>query len=226
VNDLVGAKPKGPVVPMEIYEDPPEILAYDPDLDSGTLPPPRGLDPEPPEDDEDDIRDEDITVEEVRPLDPFRNSFALQLASMRNNGPEGDSRSFWAAGLRYGLRLSKRIFANRPKLQDSLTLEGGLFMYKAMEITEGESDSYTIVPIVGTVRYTLLFGETFGMFAYGGAVLNQVVASTNEQEAAMSALNSALPAFGLGMLFQIGPQWEIRTDFGLDMIGAGLVLRF
>lgn len=228
VNDLAGARTKSKFSSssMEIYEDTPEILAYDQDLDGGTLPPPRGFDPEPMDDDDDDLRDSDITVQEVRPLDPFRNNLNAHFGYLRNNGADGGSRSFAAGGFRYGLRAGRLIFAKQPHIQDVMTLEGGLFMYKVLNFIEGANDSYTVMPLVGTLRYTLLFGESFGLFTYGGVAMNRIIASTNSRDEGTAALNSVLPAFGLGMLFQIGPQWEMRLDLGLDMIGAGLVLRF
>ena len=39
-------------------------------------------------------------------------------------------------------------------------------------------------------------------------------------------LGGVRPALGLGILFLVGPNWNVRLDLGIENIGAGLVLRF
>lgn len=210
----------------------PEVRPFDADLDAGNSPPPSGgVDTEnaksnPHDDNDDDPEDRfGVTIDEVTPLDPNHQWLTASFGYFNNAGS-----LFAGGGLRYGLSLGKMIFLRRAHVQDSIVVEGGAFFYKIINF-QSEGDSYSVLPLVGTVRYNILFGENFGIFFYGGVVQNIVTQasgganSTNTPQVA-AALQSVLPAAGGGLLFRVGPNWDARVDLGYDMIGLGLVLRF
>lgn len=207
----------------------PEVQAFDSDLDAGNSPPPAGAvdsenakdSPTVPDDDEDDETSHfGMAIEEVVPLDPNSQWLTATFAYFNNGGSY-----FAGAGMRYGLSLGKMLFLRKPRLQDSIVLEAGLFFYKITTFVS-TGDSYSVMPLVGTARYNILFGENFGIFFYGGLVQNVVTSATNGTTAAQTALQTVLPAAGTGLLFRVGPSWESRVDLGYDMLGLGLILRF
>ena len=198
---------------------------FDPELDSATSPA-----PENPEKDElqttDDLNDT-LTIEEGSIIDHHRHWITLGFGYLRNNGPPANPTSFYfsAGNLRYAYNVGQRLFVNKPRLQDSLSIEGGVYLYKSLGFVV-TTDSYTAMSFAATLRYNLMPSEGFGFFFYTGIIKGFVLAATQQQDSGLAALSSILPALGGGLLFQIGPQWYTRIDMGLDTIGLNLVLRF
>jgi hypothetical protein len=180
--------------------------------------------------DEEEEADSDRTlalaIQEVEPMDRAHNGVTLEFGSFRNFSAGGSSYGYFGGGgFRYALTPFHMIFASSRSVQDSLSFEGGMFFYKALNYGTTHA-AVTVMPLIGTVRYNLLFSSNLGLFFYGGGMRNQVIGSSQATQAAIARLSSILPAFGGGMIFRIGPGWEFRFDTGTDMIGAGLVLRF
>lgn len=148
---------------------------------------------------------------------------------INNNSPaNGGGLYYFAAGnLRYGVSVGRLVFFAKPHLQDSIVIEGGGYLYKTLGYTtQTLSDAYTLLSIVGNIRYNLLFSEGFGIFFYGGVIQSFVVSSANAQPNSLAALTSTFPAIGTGLLFEIGPGWFARVDIGFESMGLNLVLRF
>jgi hypothetical protein len=175
------------------------------------------------EEEADDLND--ITVDEVHPIEVNSHSMSAQFGFFRNNASSGGSAYFAGAGLRYALTIGKMILLRRAQVQDSLAIELGAFLYKAIHF-DVANDAYTILPLVGTLRYNVLLSENFGVFLYGGMVKSQVTSSAQATDSALGALSQAMPAAGGGLIFRVGPNWDARVDLGIDMIGGGLMLRF
>lgn len=162
-----------------------------------------------------------IMIEEVSPFEKNRNSLTLGASYLHNT-----DRYFAAGGLRYGLTLIHRLFFNSPHLQDSLTVEGGAYFYKAINFSV-LSDSYSLINTIGTARYNLFFSEVFGTFLYGGVFRNFASATSPQSTASVAlALSTQGTAIGAGFLVRIGPNWYTRIDVGTDIAGLGLVLQF
>jgi hypothetical protein len=144
---------------------------------------------------------------------------------LRNNSVGGSTGGgyYIAGGFRYGLTVGRMLFVKRANAQDSITLEGGAFIYK---ILAENNDAYTVVSFIPTLRYNIVLSDNFGIFFYGGAMINRVAAATNATDAGLESLTSILPAGGGGLIFQLGPNWDVRVDAGIDMLSAGLMLRF
>ncbi len=172
--------------------------------------------------------------EEIQPIDRYQSSLSGVFGLLKNRTIDGGAVYYTAAGVRYGLDLGERLFVSSPKVQDSLTLEGGLFAYRVSSYAV-ENDAYTLIPVSGVIRYTFHTRGSIDLFAYGGILWNIVNAASTPtdlapedptQAQALGKLQGILPALGAGALIKIGPGWEIRADLGLDMIASGLVLRF
>lgn len=212
---------------------PPEILPYDPELDAGSSP--GGLDSldrERPKthqiSDDDDTVDDSLfgqSVDEVYPMDIFNHWLSGEIGIFRNNAASGGSSYFGGAGFRYAVTLGRMLFLRRLRAQDSLALEGGAFYYKVLSYSN-PNDAYTVVPLVGTLRYSMLVSESVGVFLYGGIVKNLITSAASPTDDSLEKLGTLLPAAGGGLLFRIGPSWEARVDLGIDMMGGGLIIRF
>ncbi len=177
---------------------------------------------------EDQDPDDLVIVEEPVITDFNFHSLTLQFGQFRNYNVNAISSTYGGGGLRYGYSFAHMIFLNKSRLHDSFTLEGGIALYRIINYDDDDetNDTYTLVPVIGTLRYNILFGESYGFFVYGGMLKNTVVSQVSGVEEDVIQLGSTLPAFGVGGMMQVGPNWELRVDLGLDFIGAGLVLRF
>jgi hypothetical protein len=215
-------------------------LAYDPELDAGSSPAPgeKAEDAaEPPHDDDDD-QILGRAIEDTEMNDTHRNWLSAEIGLLRNTPNGANTFSLYAAGgLRYGYSLLQHIFFDGGDKYDTLSLEGGAFFYKIVNIYGNSQggDSYTIMPLIGTVRYTVFMGEDFGLSFYGGVMRNIVtgtvpptgVAATDPTyQQIVSNLGLILPAFGMGAVFRIGPGWYLRADLGTEGVTAGVALRF
>ena len=169
-----------------------------------------------------------LTAQELRPLDMNHQGVSGQIVFIRNLKEDGSSFYSRAGGFRYGLEIGKLMMLRKPTVQDYLTAELGLFLYSqsGLNASPAINDTYTILTLIPTLRYTLLLSETSGVFFYGGLSKNMVLTYSQATDEILNALNSLLPAGGMGLLFRVGPNWEARVDLGIDMIGFGAVLRF
>lgn len=224
---------------LELEMEPIPVPSYDPDLDAGTSPPP-GDDPNVVNRShkrqkivEEDLEDIEVKDEDVDPLTPdevkrFDNDWqwvTAQIAYLANVKPSGETSYYTGGGIRYGVTFAKYLFAKKPKIQDSLTAELGLFYYTVLGY-ETDTDSFRVLPLIATLRYNLLTSESFGFYFYGGFVKNSVLSASSASDYARSRLSSFGPAAGAGLLFRLGPKWFVRADLGIDCLGAGLLLRF
>ncbi len=205
-----------------------KVKAFDPELDGSTSPHGDLKEEAPIEPEEGEVDTHlAVTVEEVTLIEHTSHWVSAGFGFATNNGPPakpGPS-SFTAGNLRYGYNIAKLIFFDRAHLQDSFTLEGGFYLYKIINY-EIPSDAYTVLALLGTLRYNLFFSESFGAFLYTGIMQNNVISSAQSQSDGLAQLNSILPAVGGGILFQVGPSWYTRVDIGLESITVNLSLRF
>ncbi|MBU6152918.1 MAG: hypothetical protein KGP28_01325 [Bdellovibrionales bacterium] len=109
--------------------------------------------------------------------------------------------------------------------QDSLSLEFGLGYYSRVNLT-GTFDNYDVIPIRSELLYTLQFTPKFALLAHVGAQFNWVISSDKANEIGLSILEGIQPNIGMGLLYNIGPQWYLRGDLGLDRIAIGLAVKW
>lgn len=166
-----------------------------------------------------------LTADEVFPIDKNRYAIAAEFGYFRNLNTEGTSIYFPGGGFRYSFGFGKTLFFSQATPQDGLTFDAGAFFYKILNLGP-QPDAYSVAVLTGTMTYKILLSEFYGFFFYGGLEKNIVVSSAEGDEDIILALSSVLPAVGGGLVFQVGPNWEARAIFGMDMIGGGIVLRF
>lgn len=167
-----------------------------------------------------------LVVEEIKPLDPFRHWISATIGGSLNTNADGNLTHYMSAGARYGVTLAKSLFLEGPKIQDSLVLEAGASLYQVSSYQDSVQDSYTILPVTGTLRYNFQLSETFGLFVYGGVVKNFITASNNADIIGTTYLGGIGPAAGVGAYYTMGPSWNLRADLGYDTLALGLMLRF
>ncbi len=213
----------------------PDTEEYDAELDAGSSPSPNGKPSDRiagrvsrNEDDEEVYDPSALQIEEVDPIDINRHALAGQFGFFKNLTSAGLPTYFTGGGVRYGLTLGKMILLSRPKLQDDFTIEGGIFMYRINGYAN-ETDSFSVLPLVATARYTIHTSENFAIFFYGGVMKNQASNTGPEGDTtadSLATLRTPVTSAGGGMIFRLGPGWEARADLGMDMIAMGLVVRF
>lgn len=168
----------------------------------------------------------EMAIEEVQIIDIYRSWLTGGFGILRNRGPADGFVYFGGGGVRYGYSIMRGMLLQTPDFQDSLAVEAGVFLYKVLNF-QSDNNAYSVMPLIGTLRYNIFLNESFGFFLYGGLNQNLVLATAGEAtDEGKQILASLLPAAGLGFIFRIGPNWDTRIDFGLDAIGAGLMLRF
>jgi hypothetical protein len=206
-----------------------EILPFDPELDTATSPEEldEGKTTEAEIDDEDHDPHLALTVEEPKIIDHFIHWLSGGFGYLRNNGPPaaGGSYYFSAGNLKYGISLGRMVILDQPKLQDSITLETGVYIYKSINFAT-QGDAYTVASFLGSLRYNLMFSEAFGMFFYAGVIQSRVLSSASAQDSVIASLSSTQPAAGAGLLLQVGPSWYTRIDLGIDSLGLALLLHY
>lgn len=198
-----------------------------PDLQDSTTPP--ADQPAAGDSGEDSDDAESMSVEEVHAFDPYSQWLTGAFGYFRNSGVNGSAASYFAGGgVRYGITVLDRPFLDSNGAQDAIVIEAGAFYYQVVNfITSG--DSYTVVPLIGTIRYDLSFSETFTVFFYAGFMTNLAYAASgnsNDQESVREGLALNTPAAGAGLLYRVGPSWDVRADLGTDTAQLALVLRF
>jgi len=183
---------------------------------------------------DDDLLDKDDTptpdtsqsVDETKLFDNYAHWLSIGFGYVTNNAADGSGSIPLSAGnLKYGVTLRRRLILDKPQLQDSLVLDGGVYFYKAINFA-AQGDSYTVLSLGANFRYNLFFSESLGIFAYAGALQSNVIATVSPVASGTAALNSILPSLGGGILLQIGPSWYARLTVGMDDISLNLLLRF
>ncbi|MBI3558708.1 MAG: hypothetical protein HY074_20765 [Deltaproteobacteria bacterium] len=180
-----------------------------------------------------EIKDEDepyndLSVQEDLPIEPNRHSVTLEYGSLKSVDQNANPATYSGVGLRYGFNIWRMALFHRKSLQDMVTLEAGLFYYTIAGFVTAD-DSVTVYPFVGDLRYTLLIGESLGLFGYLGFTKTYASAGNDTSvalTAAVAGLNTTRSALGVGATLKIGPSWAVRLDVGTDLFGIGAVLKF
>lgn len=168
-----------------------------------------------------------IVVEEPKVLDPHHQWLSATVGALANYDANGGLTYFMGAGARYGITIAKSLFIQTPRVQDSIALEAGAFLYRISAYASADgSDSYTILPAVGTLRYNIQISDSFGLFFYGGVMKNFIIQAANADDIGLTYLGNLGLAAGGGAYLQLGPGWHIRADAGYDTFAMSLMLRF
>ncbi len=226
---------KSDVKELEVQEN----LKYDPELDvEGSQPPTGAVESvrageEPSQapafdSDEDEDREfKELVVDEIFPLEVNDQAVSAQFGYFRNLNADGGAGYSAGGGVRWTWVTSKLLWLKQPQIQDSISVEAGLALYKILNYADA-GDAFTVVPFTAIGRYNILLGESLGAFAYAGLVKNTVTSAISSEDTvpSIALLDNFAPALGIGLNFRVGPNWDARFDLGLDMIGAGIMLKF
>ncbi|MBC7693392.1 MAG: hypothetical protein H7222_16625 [Methylotenera sp.] len=178
-----------------------------------------------PEDESDPEAGQEIVDEDFNPNEHNKNWLTAQMGAFRNYQDVPKTRLLAGGGFRYGYDVAHTLYFKTSGKHDSLTLEGGLFLYKMVGYFNA-GDAFTVLPLIGTARYNLFFGSSFGVFFYAGLMRNFILSQVNANDNQLAAIDSIIPAVGTGVIYEFGPHWNARFDLGYDTISAGVMIRF
>lgn len=168
----------------------------------------------------------DITVQDDLPIEQHRHAFSFEYGSIKNVDKDSKPATYSSYGARYGFNLWRMAMLQRKNIQDMFTLELGLFYIPISNFAK-IGDNVVVYPLIGTLRYSVLLGESISLFAYTGFSRGSVSEGPDQSLAGQHAkLARAKALFGVGGMLKIGPAWAARIDVGSDMFGIGAVLKF
>ncbi len=235
----IGASYKGILKLRDI-----ELEALDKDVADGKENEPAApeLEPTPPEESpppEEEKSAQQLTEEEERELkalayeeppnlEPERDALSFVAGGYRLPEYSGGAMYLRAAGLRYSRTFLLPVWKNFRKLQDSLSADVTAVFGKRLEYAEA-GDSYTVMPLLVSMRYNWNLSESIGIFAQTGLmkpwVVSSVTSGTDEGLAA-EILGQFQFGLGIGALWRLGPQWFGRIDLGVEQLSGGITLKF
>jgi hypothetical protein len=216
-----------------------DVEKYDDSLDSSTSPtdlksnsladaaiPGAAAAPPPTPDANDDGYD--LEVKERPVFNPYRYMAGVEVAELKNYSNLKLTGGSFGGFTAYFSQVIKRnvAFKKIAGPQDSLSIECGFSYYSDDNVNTGANDDYDLLPLRVELRYDLHLSESFTPFAYFGLQYNLITASSNEVATTYNNLEGFQPNIGVGVFYNIGPQWYLRGDLGVDRIGIGLAIRW
>jgi hypothetical protein len=133
-----------------------------------------------------------------------------------------------ASGFRYSHTLI-HPFLFSGRVQDALGFDLSLMFTKLNEYTPAGGDAFALLPMTFAGKYTVYPSEGFGVTGYLGFFRSNVIASKGqdpEYSEALFLLSYVQPIVGVGLSFEVGPQWWLQFELGSDQLGANLGVRF
>jgi hypothetical protein len=89
------------------------------------------------------------------------------------------------------------------------------------------NDIYSLTPLRAELRWEIHFNEFIVLHFYGGIQYNWIRTTENAvYESTYNAYQGVQVIAGTGLMFNIGPQWFVRTDIGHDRAALGMGLRW
>jgi hypothetical protein len=216
---------------------PRDLEHYDSDLDSGTSPRNLKRSKEDEESDENDDRSpsskSDSDIEEFKTFNPFKHMIGVSLGNFRNLSnfsiPGTSHNGFYGD---YSQVMQRGVYFRNRRLQDTFAFDLGFAYYSRTNFT-GNNDSYELLPLKVEGLYSLYFSESFAFLGYFGLQYNIIFSTNNvkpasfpDEQTALNTLSGIQPNLGIGVLYNIGPQWYIRADIGIDRLALGLAVKW
>ncbi len=177
---------------------------------------------------EEELELRSLVVEEIADFEQERSYLAYRLSLVRLPGYEQGFIFPAASGLRYSYTLI-HPFLLSGRIQDALGFDFSLMFTKLNDYTPAGGDSFALLPMTFSGKYTFYPSEGFGVTGYLGLFRSNVIASKGqdpEYSEALFLLTYVQPIFGIGLSFEIGPQWWLQLELGSDQLGANLGLKF
>ena len=175
-----------------------------------------------------------LEVVEKTTLWPYQNMIGFQVGSYRNTSNFSFSNMTQNSGFSgtYSHLLQRNVFIQHSPIQDSLNLEGAFTYYSRSNFT-GNNDTYTILPLRAELRYDVYLSEYWAFAGYVGLQYNFLLGTDNVNVASFPVEDTAKgvisgPQFtlGVGIFYNIGPQWYLRADLGWDRLALGLSVKW
>jgi hypothetical protein len=163
-----------------------------------------------------EVHDDTSVDEDYASYDYFPNWLTVPFGMYLGNSQLPGSSTQKGTGLLYGRNMGSRSF----------TLEGGFFYYKAAGDVAGVSKSYTLMPLVGMGRFNFPVTENVLFFLYGGVQYKWVIGNLGATPRELQRIAVAAPLAGLGVFVQVGPNWFLKFNLGIDSVLGGIALRF
>ncbi len=206
-----------------------DVNDFDDELDTSTSPvnQKKKVDDEFTDEDENANTKSAFEIDEAHRISPFRNMITVQIGQYKNmsNFSLGNGEGESGMGVFYSRAFAQDVFVMARAPQDALSLEMGFEYYRRINFDQA-NDSYTLVPLIGALRYDLHFTSSISMFGLFGFQYNWISGSVNPSDATIAKIQGPQPDLGIGALFNIGPQWYVRLDLGLDRMAIGLCVKW
>jgi hypothetical protein len=172
--------------------------------------------------------DADIQVKERTVINPYRYLAGISVASFMNHTNFIFANPSSSGFTGYFSNVVKRgLIYKKESPQDSLSMEYGFCAYTVeTPNTTGGLGSYSLFPIRAEVRYDLYLSEMFTLFGYGGGQFNWIYSRSQGTVTDAENLEGLQLNLGVGVFYNMGPQWYLRGDVGIDRIALGLALRW
>lgn len=110
--------------------------------------------------------------------------------------------------------------------RDRLSLEFALYYFRVRTEEDGIQKLFTMMPYQIRGRYGFHISEKTELQFYGGFLYSFVVSFSNATPEDLNKARRVIPIFGTSIEHQVGPQWFLRGNFGLDAVSASVVIRF
>ncbi len=164
-------------------------------------------------------------VVELEPLSKYNQMIGISVGNFRNmsgfNVPGNTNNGLTAY---YNRVIEDSVWFDGHAPHDTLSLEAGLGYYS--RVNADAYDSYSVMPIRGEFLYSLHVSPTFAVLTHVGAQFNWVFSAENALDEGLRELSGIQANAGVGFLYQIGPQWYVRADAGLDRFVVGLAVKW
>jgi hypothetical protein len=177
---------------------------------------------------EEELELRSLVVEEIADYEQERSYLAYRLSLIRLPAYEKGFLFPAASGFRYSHTLI-HPFLFSGRVQDALGFDLSLMFTKLNEYTPAGGDAFALLPMTFAGKYTVYPSEGFGVTGYLGFFRSNVIASKGqdpEYSEALFLLSYVQPIVGVGLSFEVGPQWWLQFELGSDQLGANLGVRF
>ena len=211
-----------------------DVEEFDQDLDEGNS---QNLNKGPDATTSDEDEDENgsphhpFEVEESSRFDHYDNMLGFGVGYFKNMSNFSlNSVSLSGFDIFYSHVLNRDIWFQSKTSQDDLSIDFGLQYYRLVNI-DLVNDQYTMIPLSTELRYAIHISPSFAVHGYLGLQYNFIASMQNVDSAGANKqtyndVHGPQANTGIGVMFNLGPQWYLRVDLGLDRTMVGLAIKW
>lgn len=169
----------------------------------------------------------DTTEDELGDRDFYPNAIILQPGSALTYNIGGAS-AFYAPAMNLAWRRNfiSPIFRQKYPLIDGIAFEFGASYYRVRGNVDGVAKLYTVTPLTTRLLYQVPLSEKVILSLYTAVVLQLVPQTVGVTEEELQMAQGFYGTIGGGFWFELGPNWYLTSNLGLDFIGLGVALKF